>query len=411
MKGSLAAVLLLAGPIAGQSEELRILTSMPPSLTDPFVALFAEAHSEVDVLVLNKHTASALGEVLRGNPRRFDLFWASAPEAFAFLADEGAFLGDGAACPAATAQGHVPFAVSSLGWTVLADDRLPVPGEWDDLLDPAYRGEIGMALPSRSGTTHMLVERFLQVRGWDEGWAWFLELSGNLSTLTSRSFGVVDGVRSGRFGVGLTIDFLARGEAPDLAFRYGAPLLLAPAQIGLLRGAGQPGLGCDFLATVVSPRGQELLLDPAIARIPSDAAICEAHADRVPPEVMDALRLSWQSYDAELAQARYWAVGTLFDVVIADLLSRRRGAWARLHGLEGRADPRALDAVRAQLVAVPVTEQEALNAALDAPPAGTTDIALAASQRAVRQLWSTRAEDALRRAEEALAALERDAPP
>jgi hypothetical protein len=55
---------------------------------------------------------------------------------------------------------------------------------------------------------------------------------------------VIDGVKSGRFDIGLTIDFLA-GSEPDLEFRYGQPVMIFPAQIGRLAG-GTAGSGLRF---------------------------------------------------------------------------------------------------------------------------------------------------------------------
>ena len=156
-----------------------------------------------------------------------------------------------------------------------------MPADWDDLLLPLYRGRIGMALPSRSGTSHMMVERFLQVRGWQQGWDFYLRLSENLSTLTSRSFGVIDGLKSGRFSIGLSIDFLA-GTEPELNFRYGRPVMIFPAQIGRLAGGMAPDLACDFITFVLSDEGQRLLLQPEIGRVPALAGVRDQAGAAVP---------------------------------------------------------------------------------------------------------------------------------
>lgn len=377
-----------AAPAA--ADVLRILTSLPPATTDPFVEAFRADRPGVEVLVLNKNTVSSVEELIRGNPRAFDVFWASSPEAFEILARQGRFDTDGG-CAAAGSSGHAPFALSSIGWTLHVDGALSAPETWDELLGPDYEGQIGMAPPSRSGTSHMLVERFLQVRGWTEGWGFLLGLARNLSTVTSRSFAVTDGVRSGRFGLGLTIDFLAGSAQPELAFHYGTPAVLFPAQIGVLEGAGDAALGCAFLSLVTGEDGQRLLLQPGIGRIPASDRIRQEAGDLIPPEITTALRSRWLDYNAGLASDRFWAVNILFDLAITDRLDERRALWARLDALRGVAPYPELDLIARQLLRLPVTESEVLN--LDSGPAVNRVMELTdlpEAQRRVIRNWEER---------------------
>ncbi len=402
------ALTALPGHGAARAEGLRIVTSMPPAMTDPFIDGFRRMHPETEVLVLNKNTNSALAEVVRGNSRHFDIFWASAPESFALIAARGGFeAGD---CSAADTEGYLPFAYSSIGWTRRADSTVFMPGYWDDLLLPHYRGKIGMALPSRSGTSHMMVERFLQVRGWAEGWAYFLRLSDNLATISARSFGVIDGVDAGRFDIGLSIDFLAESH-PGLDFRYGQPVMVFPAQIGLLKGGKAARAACDFLAFVTSDPGQRLLLRPDVRRVPASAPIRRDAGSAIPEALDLAIRRSWQGYDADQAQARYWAVNMLFDLFIAETLPRRRDLFARLRVLEGKAAPGDLAALHRALARLPVAESEARAGALNIEPGHASDlIRMTAAQRDAHARWSAAARAQLDEIEQALTRLERETP-
>ena len=399
------AALALLLPFTAGAAPLRILTSMAPSLTDPFVEAFHAQHPGAEVLVLNKNTNSALDEVTRGNQRGFDIFWASSPEAFALIARHDGF--DAADCAALPPEGHDVFALSSIGWAERAGAALAMPEDWGDLLQPGYRGQIGMALPSRSGTAHMMVERFLQVRGWRGGWDYFLRLSENLSTLTSRSFGVIDGVKSDRFALGLTIDFLA-GTEPGLDFRYGQPVLIFPAQIGRLAGGTAPDLACEFARFVLSDDGHRLLLEPSVGRVPASAAIRDRAGAAVPDLMRHAIRLKWQTYDAGLAEQRYWAVNGLFDIFISDLLPQRRELWGRLRALEGRASPADLARIEKLLTALPVPEAEAAAPTLNSRPGRITDLsAMTPEQKAAHDRWLGIAARLLDQADAALTALER----
>lgn len=377
---------------------------MPPSLTDPFIAGFHDTHPDIDVLVLNKNTNSALSEVIRGNSRQFDIFWASAPESFALIAARSGFVAEG--CDIVRNTGYLPFAFSSIGWARRSENEVFMPGAWDDLLLPIYRGKIGVALPSRSGTTHMMVERFLQVRGWENGWAFLLDLSQNLATLSARSFGVIEGIEAGRFDIGLTIDFLAQTQ-PGLDFRYGQPVMIFPAQIGHLKGGGDPDAACAFMTFVTSDQGQRILLRSDVGRIPATAAIRSAAADAIPTAIDVAIHRSWQGYDAELAQARYWSVNMIFDLFIADLLPRRRNLFARLEALEGVATTAELTAVRRELSRLPITETDALSEALNADPGYASDlIRMNEAQRKARQRWAAAAKAQLDAIDLALTGLE-----
>lgn len=79
-----------------------------------------------------------------------------------------------------------------------------------------------MSSPSRSDTSHLMVESLLQQRGWQSGWQTMLSAAGNLITISSRSFGVADKVKSGLGSVGPIIDNYANLllDDPHLAFHY-----------------------------------------------------------------------------------------------------------------------------------------------------------------------------------------------
>ena len=161
------------------AQQLRVLTSMPPGFYQPFVAAFSKQHPDVDVITLNKNTNASVDEILRGNERQFDVFWSSSPEAFELLQQNGHL----AALPATGAPDVHSFAYSALGWTQTQSRAAAASAGWDALLAPENAGAIAMARPSRSGSTHRVLERSLQVRGWQEGWASLLEVQGNLCSL------------------------------------------------------------------------------------------------------------------------------------------------------------------------------------------------------------------------------------
>lgn len=348
----LAGILALAGTMAA-AQDLRILTSYEAEVVEPVLEAFEARHPGVTVRHLNKNTNAALSELVSGNARGFDLFWASAPEAFEVLKQAGRLQGS-----------HVDFAYSAVGWTWRAPFEGGPPQDWNDLLAPDYAGRIGMSHPMQSGTTHSLIETILQDRGWTAGWAWLLELSGQLNTISARSFGVLEGVEQGRFDIGLTIDFLAlKRSGAGLVFRYGRPIIIIPARIAVLEGGANAEDARIFVDFLLSSEGQRLLLRPDIRRIPVNPEIRAELAETLLPAVRAALQFSWSRYDPGLASRRYAGVNQLFESFIARDFLRRRDLWWRWRALPLDAPQRA--SVRAILTHMPVSEHQARTAVLD----------------------------------------------
>ena len=368
---------LAGGVPAHGGERLEVLTSFPPEFYTPFVKAFSRTYPGIQVSILNKKTTSALKEIKRGNPRRFDLFWSSSPDAFSLL-KSGGFLkafSKGRKDPALGVTGvdlddpdgfFLGFALSGVGWmwnpSVLKREGLKVPSCWQDLTLPEYYGHLAMSTPSRSGTTHLIVESLLQQMGWKRGWAFFLEMAGNLKTVSARSFSVPEGVIRGRYAAGLGIDFLARSR-PELGFRYGEPVSLSAAGIALLKGGENQRAASLFVDFLLSPKGQSLLLLPEVSRMP--VSKCLHDEKRVEGELAHLIEKGEvRAYNAGLSQSRYHLVNSLFYEMITYRLPERRKVRRRLLSLEREARSQGLSVwsvgqeVRELLNEVPVTEEE-----------------------------------------------------
>ena len=391
------------------AKELRVLTSFPQELSDAYVTMWQNAKPDSEIIILNKNTVAGINEILRGNDRGFDIFWASSPEAFELLSRNGSFVDDatcGEAGPAATE----PFALSSVGWARRTDSKLFMPAEWNDMLHPIYRDKIAMARPARSGSTHMLVEQLLLVRGWEDGWAYLLELAGNLSTLTARAFGVPDGLANHRFEIGLTIDFLAQSQRDLLNFRYGRQIVLMPAQVGILRGGLASDNDCDFIRMLLSRDGQLTLLSPEISRIPYDGTVRAEYEKQLPKGISEALQLSWLDYDAETTSDRYWAVNTLFDLLLTEVLVERRNFWRRFYELEQQIEHNDLRLLRNLLTTISISEEEAISATSSINERGRSIAGAGILDTSVIMDWRERNKQLMSQIDVTLRELEQKAP-
>ncbi|WP_434625011.1 ABC transporter substrate-binding protein [Azospirillum sp. B2RO_4] len=457
----LAVVLLLLVPVAAagrdltgtESETIIVLTSFPAGFYEPVREAFERAHPDRHLRVINTKTTAAITRLQDREGEGVDVFWASAPDAFEVLKAAG-LLSPIASRPtgAPSTIGNQPvddpdgtylgFALSGYGlvWDQSYLDRhgIAAPRGWEDLRRPGYARHLGITAPSRSGTMHLMVETVLQLQGWERGWATWLEIAGNLATVTARSYGVVEGVAKGRFGIGLAIDFLGQtaGQSAEqrpaeqgppeqgpeveekpvaaggLRFAYPADSVFLPASVAILRGAPNPAGANVFVDFLLSQAGQRLMLRPDIGRLPvrpdSYADAPAGYPNPYERETGDDLFL----FDRGLSSRRYELVNLLFDELITFRVKTLNRVWQLIHEGETRLaatpDPVARDLLRAArkaATAVPVSAAQAadpaFSAALRRPARG---MPVSARQGELEAEWRRFSKDRL---EAALSASER----
>lgn len=376
--GLLSGLVLSPGrsPLAcGSLPDIRVLTSFPPAVFEPFRDEFEAAHPGCRVDFIQRNTTAAVTRIASSEwgPGAADLFWASAPDAFEWLKAGGRLARTAprptgaparvAGQPVDDADGtYLGFAVSAYGLAynpeALADAGIGLPHRWEDLAAAAYHGHLGLSPPSRSGTTHIVVEALLQRLGWDQGWHVLRGIGGNLATLTARSFGVTSGVARGRFAIGISIDFLATGGAEaagSLRFMVPDEPVVAPASIGVLADAPNPEGAESFIDFVLSPAGQALLRRPGIGRTPLH-----------PPEALARFPAEGVPLDHALSARRYELVNLLFDEAVTHRQAELSFLTRRLHAVEARlaqqsdhAVTAAATAARAALFDPPLEEADA----------------------------------------------------
>ena len=374
----------LAADLEGK---LVVVTSYPKDLTGPFKKAFEAGHPGVTVEILQKKTSAGvkyIQETAQGNTS--DLMWASAPDAFEVLKGDGLLskytpVAEGipekiGSYPINDPDGYyVGFAGSGYGimWNTryLKAKKIPVPKEWADLKDPVYHNHVGMSAPSRSGTTHLTVETVIQGEGWEKGWATWKEMAGNFKMVTERSFGVPEGVNSGDFGIGIVIDFFgfsSKATGFPVDFVYPTVTTLVPANIAIVKAAPHPKAAAAFIEYLLSVEGQELLLDPAIRRLPVNPDTYAKAPEDFPNPFKDSSIGAAVKFDVGLSKDRYNIVNSLFDVMITyrrqDLVNASAAIQKAERALSEKPDPKAealLKEARALLTAMPISEAEAVD--------------------------------------------------
>lgn len=342
---ALASGLALSSFGAHASETLTIVTSFPSDLTKVFKAAFESENPDVKLEILKKKTTAGIKFIQEtAEKNQTDLFWASAPDAFEVLKEDGLLQKfDSSVGGIPDKVGAFPIndpdgyykGFAAAGYGIMWNTRyieakgLPEPREWSDLKKAIYHGHVGMSAPSRSGTTHLTVETILQGEGWEQGWQTIKEISGNFKTVTERSFGVPDGVNSGNFGVGIVIDFFglsSKGSGFPVDFRYPTTTTLVPANIAVIKDAPNAKGAGEFIDFLLSPKGQELLLDPKIRRLPVNPDTYANAPEGFPNPFEDSSIGAAVKFDLEKSKNRYNLVNSLFDVMITYRLDDLREA-------------------------------------------------------------------------------------
>ena len=383
LTGAVLALAFIVTPVQLlAAEKLVIVTSYPPDTTVTVGKAFTKA-TGIKVEMLKKKTTAGI-KYLQATAANntSDMFWASAPDAFEVLKGDdllqkytvkvkgipekvGAF-------PINDPEGYYKgFAASGYGimWNTryLKAKKLPVPNSWADLEKPIYHGHVGMSAPSRSGTTHLTVETLLQGKGWKEGWAMWKNIAGNFKTVTARSFGVPDGVNSGQFGVGVVIDFFglsSKASGFPVDFVYPKVTTLVPANIAIVKNAPNPKAAAAFIEYLLSPAGQEILLDPKIRRLPVNPKTYAKAPAGFPNPFKDKSIGSAVKFDLQLSKSRYNIINSLFDVMITYRLDNLRAATKAIQIAEAKqsGNARAMKLIaeaRALVAQVPIDAAKA----------------------------------------------------
>lgn len=390
MLKTIAAAMLMSAAVftvayAQDGGKVTVITSFSKDVTDPFKAGFEAANPGFTLDVQNKSTSAGVKFVDETKVNnQVDLFWASAPDAFENLKGRNLLAKftpsvtglpeKVGSYPVNDPQGFY-FGFAASGYGIMSNDRyleannLPQPREWGDLLKAEYHDHIAIAAPSRSGTTHLTIETILQGEGWEKGWATLTGIGGNLQQVTERSFGVPDAVNSGQAGIGIVIDFFAfsaQASGFPVSFSYPSVTTVVPANVGIIANAPNQKGAEAFVNYLLSEKGQAVLLEPAIRRLPINPALYAKAPEGFPNPFEDPRFKSMITFDSDISKKRTDVVDALFDQLITFQLDNLRGATKAIHEADkalaanDQADARALIAEARQLLStMPVTADEA----------------------------------------------------
>jgi ABC-type glycerol-3-phosphate transport system substrate-binding protein len=239
-------------------------------------------------------------------------------------------------------------------------------------------------------------------------------MSGNFRQITERSFGVPEAVNSGQVGVGIVIDFFAfssQASGFPVKFVYPTVTTIVPANVAIVANAPNKAGAEAFVDFLLSPTGQEVLLEPSIRRLPVNPSVyVKAPAD-YPNPFKDPSLGARVKFDVDLSEKRTNVVDALYDQLITFQLDNLKSATKALHeaetALAKKDNPQARALVkeaRDLIAAMPVSDVQAASPEIAGAFTGSKE--KGARQAELEQQWAsfakTRYQQAQAKAEQAL---------
>ena len=138
----------------------------------------------------------------------------------------------------------------------------PLPATWEDLLNPAFKGEIVMTNPVASSTGYLFVQNQLQRLGDEKGWEYLLSLTKNVGQFPDSGSAPAKFLGSGEYAIGISyLHALAKYNAQGFNVRPIAP----PQSVGdvdcvsIMKNAKNLPAAKKFVDFILSPEAQSLM--------------------------------------------------------------------------------------------------------------------------------------------------------
>ena len=317
-----AALAGLAGLAAGCSDGRTPLTVYSPHGRDLLSLMeksFEASHPKIDVRWLDMGSQDVYDRVRSetANPQA-DVWYGGPRSIFARGAAEGLLAAyrppwAGAVPPSSRAPGDLFFgAYRTAPVLVFNSTAVPAaaaPKDWDDLLDPRWKGKILIRDPLASGTMRTLFDMILarsvaETGGPERGFAWLRRLDAQTKEYLQNPALLMEKLdrREGLITVWELTDMLwqkQRGAPLDYRFpASGTPVI--DDSIGLVKGAPHPVEAKLFIDFVGSIEGQELAARQAF-RLPARTDLPAAQLPAWAQEVLRSLvsaQVDWKTIES-----------------------------------------------------------------------------------------------------------------
>jgi iron(III) transport system substrate-binding protein len=305
-------LLLALAPLALPAHaDLNLYCSSPNTAWCQGMAVGFEKAAGIKVAVVQKATGEMLAQVKaeRANPKG-DVWWAGAADNYLQAAEEGLLeeyrspnvsqLYDWAQRISDISKNRIAGVyggILALGYNTEIGDRkkLPRPGCWKDLLDPALKGEVMLGNPNSSGTAYLMLATLVQVMGEDAAFRYMVDVNRNVASYARSGIGPMTAVTRGEVYVGSTV---LHGVINEIV--RGFPVLpTLPCEgvgyeigsMAIIKGSRNLDAAKKFYDWALTPDAQKIGLDDKEYAIPTNRSV------PLPPQVPKLTEIKVIDYD------------------------------------------------------------------------------------------------------------------
>ncbi|MCQ2610489.1 MAG: ABC transporter substrate-binding protein [Treponema sp.] len=172
-----------------------------------------------------------------------------------------------------------------------------IPQVWEDLVNPAFKGEIVLTNPVASSTAYLFVQNQLQRLGWDKGWEYLLSLSELVGQFPDSGSAPAKLIGTGEYAIGVSyLHALAKYKSDGFDITLVAP----PSSVGdvdcisIMKNTKHLDAAKQFVDFMLSKEAQELMSSIDFT-VPVNPEAVAANGS-IPLSQIDMIK-----YDSELA--------------------------------------------------------------------------------------------------------------
>ncbi|MFH0994224.1 MAG: ABC transporter substrate-binding protein [Pseudomonadota bacterium] len=269
-------------PLAAAGEKLMVYTSMKESLIGSLRDAFVKKHPDIAFDYYSAGAGKLMAKIAaerQSGKITVDVLWHSEVPDFYKLKQDG-LLEQYVSPEAKNVESPVKdpdnyFTPARLGTLGIAYNTKKVtvpPKEWSDLLDPRFKGGVGIANPALSGTSFVSVAMMVNTMGWE----YFEKLAKNGAIMGQGSGQVVDDTASGDLLATLAVDYITIDKIKKgayLGFIFPREMLVVPSPIAIMKGTENRKAAEKFIDFLLSKEGQTLIAASGTLPIRTDVAV------------------------------------------------------------------------------------------------------------------------------------------